>query len=102
MQNELNCLHSCVIIICIERKKGFLSALLTFVRKAGLFYRVWHNSVIHSKSLRAFGSGRMKDFTEISEIIIIKINILLYQISACVKWNRSVYDEGCLLLRKLF
>lgn len=44
----------------------------------------------------------MKSFVEISEIIIIKINIPLYQISACVNWNRSVYDEGCPQLCNLF
>lgn len=43
----------------------------------------------------------MKSFVEISEIVIIKINIPLYQISACVNWNRSVYDEGCPQLRNL-
>lgn len=36
----------------------------------------------------------MKSFVEIEEIII-KIYISLYQISACVNWNRSVYDEVC-------
>lgn len=42
----------------------------------------------------------MKSFVEIEEIII-KINISLYQISACVNWNRCVYDEGCLQLCNL-
>lgn len=59
------------------------------------------NSVTRSKSLSAFGPGRMKGFTEISEIIIVKINVPLYLISACVKWNRSVFDECCPLLCKL-
>lgn len=42
----------------------------------------------------------MKSFVEIEEIII-KINISLYQISASVNRNTSVYDEGCLQLCNL-
>lgn len=99
MQNENHCqlqtCNSCAIIFCLGRKNDFSVCQRPLSGKRGFSTGCGRTQLHTADLLNAFRPYRTKSFVEISEIIIIQINIPLYQISACVNWNRSVYDDGC-------